>query len=68
MKGQGKLRWIIDGSSARLNGKGNTAVRLLFLYARKKNAATAGRSSHGVRFCCPGRARLLSWYVRMCRT
>lgn len=29
VKGRGNLRWIIDGSSARLNGKGNMAVSLV---------------------------------------
>lgn len=28
-KGRGNLTWILDGSAARLNGKGNTAVRKL---------------------------------------
>lgn len=56
VKGRGNLRWIIDGSSARLNGKGSMAVRpcdarlsarlvatfSLLLHVAASCAATAG--------------------------
>lgn len=59
VKGRGNLRWIIDGSSARLNGKGSMAVRPCDARLSACLVATLSLLLHDVAASCAAAAGLL---------